>query len=531
MPTLSMFFHRGLYWARTALFFLFTFSVAQELAAQQPHPCGTPSYKHEWLQRYQANPSAFPSVQPRNTTYVPLTFHVVGTDNGESYTPLNSIFNAFCQLNEDYSNSGIQFFIEWPIRYINNSAWVSHDSVTIGAQMMFQNNVDSTINVYFVSDPAGNCGYNLPYAGIAMNDGCLNGHTLAHEVGHNLTLPHTFLGWEGGVSWDGSISPNYNNPAPTELLYNYTFFQDSLYLDTLIIDTALVEYVDRSGPLANCNTAADGFCDTPADYLAFRWNCDATNFSTQQQTDPNGTTFYSDGSNIMTYANDVCQSNFSPDQEAAMRSFLQSDRQQMLYNQNPLRDSLIVSINPSSPINNATIPENQVVFTWNTIPNASHYLVRTFSPFGGLLEEALVTDTSYASSLNYPPVITGFSYTWQVRALNQGNACANISAPKNFITSPNTAVQNRAASVDLRLQPNPLYAGQILVLSLKAIKNMDAQIQVIDITGRVLWEQQRSILAGKQQLEIPTAGLAAGLYFLHLRSPEGQMSQRFIIQR
>lgn len=502
----------------------------QSLSAQAPHPCGTPSYKDPWLKRYQANPAAFPVVNPRNTTYIPLSFHVVGTDNGQGYTPLNSIFNAFCQLNEDYRNSGLQFFIEWPIRYIDNSDWISHDSVTIGAQMMFQNNIDSTINVYFVADPAGNCGYNLPYAGIAMNDGCLDGHTLAHEVGHNLRLPHTFLGWEGGVSWDGSVPPDYNNPAPSQVLYNYTFFQDSLYLDTLIIDTAFVEYVDRTGPLANCSTAADGFCDTPADYLAFRWNCDATNFSTQEQTDPNGTAFFSNGSNIMSYANDVCQSSFSPDQEAAMRSFVQSERQEMLYNQSPMNDSLLTNISPVSPINNAVVPENQVVFRWNSQPNATHYLVRTFSPFGGLLEEALVTDTSYASSLNYPPAVAGFGYTWQVRGLNQGNTCSPISNPQSFLTSPNTAVQDLEAGLSMQLYPNPLYAGQLLQVEVHSLRDWTAQVEILDARGRLLWQQQRVVQRGEQQLVVPTQSLAAGLYFLRLHNERGQVTQRFILQ-
>mgnify|MGYP000043822657 FL=1 len=83
----------------------------------------------------------------------------------------------------------------------------------------------------------------------------------------------------------------FSEPAPETVLYNYTLFKDSLILDTLIIDTAYVEKVDGS----NCEYAADGFCDTPPDYLAYRWTCNqSTGTSFGTMLDPNGESFKSD---------------------------------------------------------------------------------------------------------------------------------------------------------------------------------------------------------------------------------------------
>lgn len=44
----------------------------------------------------------------------------------------------------------------------------------------------------------------------------------------------------------------------------------------------------------------------------------------------------------------------------------------------------------------------------------------------------------------------------------------------------------------------------------------DAALRFIDLSGRLVWEQQHSIEAGKQQLSIETASPAQGMYRLHL---------------
>ena len=76
-----------------------------------------------------------------------------------------------------------------------------------------------------------------------------------------------------------------------------------------------VERVDG----VNCDIAGDGFCDTPADYLNYRWNCNNQGLSNVTQTDPLGEKLKSDGSLIMSYSSDVCSYRFSEEQIAAMQ--------------------------------------------------------------------------------------------------------------------------------------------------------------------------------------------------------------------
>ncbi|MDF1868195.1 MAG: hypothetical protein P1U70_25465, partial [Saprospiraceae bacterium] len=110
-------------------------------------PCGTISYRSDWLKNYQRNPSQF---QTENDTilYVPLTIHLVGSDAGTGYFGFDNLMDALCILNSDFEQANIHFFTEGDIRYIANSAWNTHSTVLDGAEMMFANNVDNTLNCY-----------------------------------------------------------------------------------------------------------------------------------------------------------------------------------------------------------------------------------------------------------------------------------------------------------------------------------------------------------------------------------------------
>ena len=222
-----------------------TLFTASFLFAQSDHPagwCGTPAVKSDWLTDFQRNPEIY-SFTRGGTEYVPMTIHVVGDDDGNGYFAEPNILEAFCVLNEDFAQVNIQFYIAGEINYLNNSNWFEHN-FNQGEQMMNINNVFGTANCYIVADPAGNCGY-FTYQGdaVALAKGCLqpNDHTWAHEMGHFFYLPHTFFGWE---YLDGD--PDYSQPAPLVIDGGWNDFE--------------VEKVDGS----NCNTAADGFCDTPS---------------------------------------------------------------------------------------------------------------------------------------------------------------------------------------------------------------------------------------------------------------------------
>jgi hypothetical protein len=493
------------------------------IQAQHIHPCGTPPHKSEWFKRYQVNKAAY-RTGADTLLVVPMTIHNVGTDAGSGYTSMMSILDAFCALNNDFAvnNANMKFYIEGDILYIDSTAWYNHSDIVDGYNMMMQNNVANTINTYIVTNPAGNAGYNLPAAqAIAMRKSYMNStaHTWAHEVGHNLSVQHPFLGWEGDFY-------NYNNPTPTTVTYDYTSFKTTFYnsADTTIIDTAYVELVDGS----NCSIAADGICDTGPDYLSFGgWLCNAQGQSQILQKDPNNVDFRSDGSNIMTYANDACGGTFTAGQIAAMRANLLTQKSSYLYNQNLQFDTITDPIVMQYPIQGETVNFASVGFGWNAIPGATKYLVQvSFVPsFSALSDEIITSDTS--AIINN--LLNNRTYYWRVRPYNHTYTCAPVSASESFFTADLTAVEGIRGVTNYRFFPSLVHEGQAINVELNLDKSLDAEVLIIHSNGQIVQSENIRLQDGFNQHQIETQRLEAGIYIMMIRTDEGMIRDKFVV--
>ena len=496
------------------------------LGAQDPlksalHPCGTPPYTDPWLLEYLRHPQDFAQSRSDDTLYVGLQIHLLARDNGQGRFSAGALLEAFCQLNEDFAPARVQFYFKNEWNYINNTAWYDHNELTTGIQMMFENNVPDALNIYFVSDPAGNCGYNIPYAGIAMAHGCAgpNDHVWAHEIGHALTLQHTFIGWEGKIY-------NFGTPTPDTLTYDYTHFHATP--DTIVpapLDTALVEYVDG----ANCLVAADKFCDTPPDYLAYRWDCDANGRSPVKQKDPDGVEFYSDGTLFMSYANDVCSNRFSDDQTLALRANLLDVKQPWLAPAAPADPVLAGAPTLRAPINGAAAPALGALLQWEKLPGATHYVVQAsrFSNFTVRELESVTSDTFFTCG----QLAVNKFYYWRVRPFNPITGCTNFSASGQFFTGLSSTETAEPAG-NWRCYPALLSPGQALNLELPAHwVNQKIQCRVYDLNGQLVWRDELNPAADKMRLEDFAASLPGGAYRIVAQTAADIRSQSLVVIR
>lgn len=482
-------------------FILALFLSAGLSAFAQPEGCATPPVKSEWLTEYQKNPSLYRSSSA--TLYVPLTIHLVGTDQGNGYFSLLSLMNAFCTLQNDFAASDIQFYIE-EIRYINNDDYYEH-GFGQGAEMMYLNNVNGTINCYFVSDPAGACGYyNGGPDAVAMAKSCagVNDHTWAHEIGHFLTLPHTFLGWEG------------RDYDPLEETPTNVGFRP-------------VERLDGS----NCQDAADGFCDTPSDYLSYRWPCNNENFSAQLQKDPTGEEFRSDGSFFMSYAFDDCSSRFSEEQIGAMRANLLGPRANLLDDQTPLTLIGDATATLSSPVQGELIENvNSFELNWEALPTAAGYLVDLDAvlPQGNFnIRNFETTGTSVTVS----GIVPNEEYRWRVRAYSYEDGCTQYSEFETFFTGELlSSTQEVPGLSHFNLFPVPQQAGQALNLAWSMERSSEMQVRLMSLTGQVLYSETFFSPAGENRRIISTQNLPAGVYVLVLENELGSSHKKVVLR-
>jgi len=511
---------------RTFLFLIFCLSTIYSFS-QIVKPCGTSPYKDPWLKAYQQRP---PTAQSRSnqdsTIYIPMTVHSVGEDDGDGHFGTLNILDAFCQLNTDYRESNIQFYLAEDIRLINNSAIYEHDSIYLAGLFMLENDVPNTLNTYIVRNPAGNCGYNLPWASMTVAKLCAgqNGHTWAHEVGHHFTIQHPFLGWERGVSYDDTIEPDFNNPAPEYVLYNYTIFKDQPFVDTIIVDTAFVEKVDGS----NCHIAADGFCDTAPDYLSGRWEC-SNELSRMVQTDPDGVTFRSDASLIMSNSEEGCASRFTPQQMAAMRAYVLEKRQDLFIAPLPIQASVTTIPTPLYPIAGENAPVDGVELSWETVANATRYFIQV-SRLSTFPEGLTFTFETDQTTLLVNDLVSERNYFWRVRPYNAFSTCTDFSTTEEFeVVESLTSLVSIEGLVNIQILPTVQKIGQPIQLLVETTRPLSGSLRVINSLGNTMYSERYRSLSNTSTFQISTHNLPSGVYFMGIETESGFVFEKIVL--
>ncbi len=490
-------------WNTVFVCVLFFIAIIGNAAAQGDLPCGTPNVASKWTDQYLANRGAY--LKTNNLLYVPLTIHIVGADDSTGYTPVNSVLNALCTLNEDFEASNIQFYIQGAIRYINDSDFFDHSTIAVGYDKHRDYRVARTINSYIVSTAGGAAGYatGIGNDGVVMRRGemQIGNHTWAHEIGHALGLYHPFRGWEGQEF-------NYANTAPER------------------IGGRLVERTDGS----NCNLAADGFCDTSPDYLSVRWNCDENKNSLIEQKDPSGQTFRSDGSNIMSYSNDGCQSQFSEEQIQAMRSHLLSVKSNYVNLLQPAPSINDVTTAPVLPGSGEDVDANAVFLQWEAVSDASFYLIdiSIVPTFAGPLTDTYLANTN---STTITGLINNRIYYWRIKAVNRNSFCTRYGASSNFRTTTLTSIDNIAGTLtNVQVFPNPLAENQPLTLQVQAANSTNLDIRMFDLAGKLVQYNNYDVLAGENTLQFFPNQVAKGIYLLQIVTDTGTLTKRISIQ-
>ena len=487
----------------TLLFLSFT-SHAQQEGGQS---CGTEEVPEHILQ-YLENID-YSIERTENTINVPVTIHIVRTDQGSgSFSPARAL-DGLCNVNERFSTANMNFYVAGDIHFIDNTNYLNVTSYGVTSTMITDNNVPHTVNIYYTNLSAmGLCGFAYyPNSGpggannrgaVVMSFACSQptGTTLAHELGHFFALPHTF-------------DRTSNNPLHPNNAERVT--RD-------VNDTI----GGRLG--ANCNTGGDRFCDTPSDFIANRWSCPTGLY----QEDINGDRIRPDSSYYMSYANDICTSRFSEQQINAKRNTMAnagSSRGYLLNSPMPPYTEITtapVLLLPAEGDSN--IAGNYAFFSWSAVPGATFYSFKIYQ-FGGILMDTLIYDTAY---LNINTNIrSNRTLQWEVRALNPGNLCSPVSARGTFKTGNFVALAvSNIFNAELKVYPTFLSPGS--TMTLEGLASGQVEIFCRDLSGKLV--QQSIVEVNESQAQVSIGEWPTGVYLMQIKQGSQQAYRKIVVQ-
>ena len=505
--------------------------LAAQMFAQQ-NQCGT-TFNDQLMtrDRLKANIAyAEKNGFPENVvTYVPVFFHLAAATDGTGRGKMQDIFNALCTINNDYAEHDIQFYLSPHPTLGLVDATINNDNVFDNQTNTFLMNFkrhNNALNYYVVGNAqSGNQqpGTTLAYYTSLRDWIVINktytaygDNTIAHETGHFFSLAHTFLGWESDAQDSANEPPCFESGDPGWPC-----------APAISPGGTPTEKADGS----NCSTAADMICDTPPDYN-FGYCANSCVAYTGGAKDPNCLAVDPMENNFMSYYSGCADFDFTQGQINAVKAdILSSERNYLDNNFVPAATSITTPANLLvSPAESEVLQDDDTaVLTWNAVPGATYYYVEVdrVSTYSSALGQSHVV--SNATSLTVTGLTANKKYYWRVRPFNEYYVCATPKQ-RTFNTGVTSGVDQIESVNDWSLVPNPVAGEQQVQLNINTSTTLEVNINMLDATGRMVYNQNSVQLnAGNSNIQLSTAGLSTGIYFVQLQSGDRIETRRLSV--
>ncbi|NOT38247.1 MAG: hypothetical protein HOP11_12815 [Saprospiraceae bacterium] len=440
--------------------------------------------------------------------YVPINYFLTAKNDGTGRLRYIKVLENICDINRIYADQEISFYIR-SINDVNNTFIYDDPSSTFGFAALnnIEKNYNNGINLFVASKANGSSqgvlAFYNPTGDYLVSESAQvggKGYVLAHEIGHFLSLAHTFYGWE-------STTYDCSQACPTEVFIGGV--------------SVKVEYFDRELTVngkKHCLISADGFCDTQADYnCGFGFNGCVWSGC---MVDPDGKGLNPDEKNIMSYFLNNCHEFFSEEQKAAMaRDYASSARSYLRATAHtPLPPVENAPGNPTALINGF----NSVNIKWDAVPNATHYILE-YAPVS-LSTPQFKNHILQRTDTTFTNLTKGTKYAWRVTAYNATNPCPKSTAILSF-TNSNFGVGTNDTELELS-DVSIQYSGlNQYTINLFANKSELLQFNLYSVDGKLLSSENLNIQAGANSIRKYVDG--TGLFLFQLSNSQRSISGKF----
>lgn len=506
---------------------LMTFSLSLSAQYQQRGFCGTDNMAliPGLLHNKEAIKNGLITSRD-DVTYIPITWHLIGRNDGSGKASIADVLDLMCSLNRDFEVANFHFYIKKINLGINSTSVYNDPFQAFNGIFNFQQDPEA-INIFIPksADNDPNDGQNTLGAYYGSKDWLMMGQTevngtsatIAHEIGHFFNLPHPHLGWDS-ENYDEAV---HGNPAPA--------FSPA---------ATPTELQDGS----NCETAGDLICDTPPDYnFGFGWNNCNYNRGTM---DPNGDIVDPMEINFMGYFLNCPRDEytFTPMQIEIMQADYMDNSPQTVHSNGRayLHTNHVPTTTPIdqapvliSPLNDDPVPgATGVELQWEDVPGATRYLVEISRVASFAIDPIEVI--AWGSS--YSPVEYDFEenkrYHWRVTPWSNGYFCGPSSTTGSFTTGVGVSTKNPEFVKSWTVFPNPVGADAKLTVNIHSDESFEAQFSLYNITGQLIKSfGKQDIQLGDNNIELAIDGFNNGVYTLAVRSEEGLLKKRIVVSK
>ncbi len=467
--------------------------------------------------------------------YIPVKFNIIAKADKSGRISEAKVLENLAQMNKDYADQDIVFYLaKFPtgeyFNYMDNDNAYTNQSNALGEgalQVQFNKNKNA-INFYLAKDTPSpgsqlggtTLGYFSPTKDwlVIKNDQVNStSGTISHEVGHFFSLPHPFKGWDQQTCKD--IYP-MEWAAGTEFKVTSSIAPDGF---------SQVENADGS----NCKTAADKFCDTPADYnFGFDWN-GCTPFTKKIKGPGANDTYVNPEEKLfMGYFIGCADYFFSAEQKVAITNdYLSPKRLYIRPNYTPTLELVTAQASLTYPIQSQAVAYNKVDFEWSDVPGATRYLLEIdVTPNFSSNPTRIVTSTSSASLTTLLP---SKNYNWRVVPFNENGTELNIATvlkEKFKTTAFGVNTQDLSDVAVWNVSPNPVSNGNTLFVDIEVAKPFKAELSLLNAIGQTVQTiQNQDFTQGGNRVEFSTQNIPAGVYSILLKAEGKTMNKKVVV--